>query len=222
MSDNLLKDIQKYYEENSYVVIRKVFDKNMMDLLYSYTVKKINKNFYKLENDPKLYNTTYDMTFGEEDCGFNSLNFYADAFTETLLESLKPMIESYVNKELVSTYSFMRMYQKNDTLPYHNDRKSCEISSTLCVGYDTRNIDINKLPNYNWPLWLETKSKEKVSVQLEPGDLLIYNGIDLYHWREKYEGNNHLQVFFHYNRKDKKDNNEFDGRKALGLPKPAK
>ena len=69
------EDIQKYFKENSYVVIKDVVDKTTVNLFYSYTMKKINRNFYKLKNNPELYSTTYDMTFGDKDSGFNSLNF---------------------------------------------------------------------------------------------------------------------------------------------------
>ena len=40
-----------------------------------------------------------------------------------------------------------------------------------------------------------------VKVELEPGDMLIYSGCDLEHWREPFEGNNNAQVFLHYNNK---------------------
>jgi hypothetical protein len=49
--------------------------------------------------------------------------------------------------------------------------------------------------------------------------MLIYKGIEVPHWREKFLGNNHAQAFLHYNRKEKLDNNYLDKRKNLGLPK---
>jgi hypothetical protein len=40
---------------------------------------------------------------------------------------------------------------------------------------------------------------EGVEVVLEPGDLVIYKGCDLEHWRNKFEGHICVQVFLFYN-----------------------
>ena len=50
------------------------------------------------------------------------------------------------------------------------------------------------------------------------GDMVIYKGCELEHWREPFEGNNHAQVFLHYNIKNGRYNNKFDGREVLGVP----
>ena len=58
-----------------------------------------------------------------------------------------------------------------------------------------------------------------MKVDLKPGDMLIYKGMELEHWREAFEGDNCIQVFLHYNQVSKKaDNNRFDTRPHLGLP----
>jgi hypothetical protein len=59
-----------------------------------------------------------------------------------------------------------------------------------------------------------------IKVNLKPGDMLVYRGNLLEHWREEFEGQNCGQVFLHYNdtaTKGAKDN-IFDKRKHLGLP----
>ena len=55
---------------------------------------------------------------------------------------------------------------------------------------------------------------------MEPGDLVMYRGCDLEHWREEFEGENCGQVFFHYNDTSAKEANEnkYDTRPFLGLP----
>ena len=57
-------------------------------------------------------------------------------------------------------------------------------------------------------------------VDLEIGDMLIYEGCKLEHWREPFEGDNCGQVFLHYNNVNGqfKNMNVFDGREKLGLP----
>ena len=73
-----------------------------------------------------------------------------------------------------------------------------------------------------WPIFVDpTKQKNQkgVEVNLNAGDLLIYKGNILEHWREPFDGNECCQVFLHYNDVDKQGkDNKFDGRPYLGLP----
>tara|TARA_R100000329_G_C7539654_1_gene190494 strand:+ start:21 stop:284 length:264 start_codon:yes stop_codon:yes gene_type:complete len=74
-----------------------------------------------------------------------------------------------------------------------------------------------------WPIFLEpsgAQGKEGVKVLLNPGDMLIYRGCDLEHWREPFEGDSCGQVFLHYNDLNGEfaEQNKYDGRPFLGLP----
>ena len=73
------------------------------------------------------------------------------------------------------------------------------------------------------PIYLDPTGKEKqagIKVDLKPGDMLIYSGCDLEHWREEFTGKDCGQVFLHYNKKGSKNakENEFDKRPFIGLP----
>jgi hypothetical protein len=132
------------------------------------------------------------------------------------------LVEKEANLKLFPTYSFWRMYTYNAELIKHKDRPSCEISTTLNLGGDP------------WPIYLEpdpSKGKETnsgyitdntkgIKIDLNPGDMLIYSGCILEHWRESFEGENCGQVFLHYNSLDNETskNNKFDGRVHVGLP----
>ena len=53
---------------------------------------------------------------------------------------------------------------------------------------------------------------------LEVGDMLVYSGCELEHWREPFDGNICGQVFLHYNHVNGPfaEKNRFDGRPMLG------
>ena len=57
-------------------------------------------------------------------------------------------------------------------------------------------------------------------VYLNPGDMIVYRGEDIEHWREKFQGTRHAQVFLHYNDVNGPygTNNLFDGRMSLAVP----
>jgi hypothetical protein len=129
---------------------------------------------------------------------------YADIVMETLLQQVKPIMEKKSEIKLIETYSYARIYKKGDELKKHKDRYSCEISTTMNLGGD------------DWPIFLEPDIK----VHLKPGDMLMYRGCELEHWREPFTGENCGQVFLHYNDASGKDaqKNKFDGRSIIGLP----
>jgi len=141
----------------------------------------------------------------------NTYSHYADVVMETLLEKLLPLMEKNTELKLNPNYSYARIYKKGDILKRHKDRFSCEISTTLNLGGDP------------WPIYLEPSGKEElkgVKVDLKPGDMLVYRGNELEHWRESFEGENCAQVFLHYNNVKTKGSKEnlYDRRPHLGLP----
>ena len=129
---------------------------------------------------------------------------YADWVMETLLIYMIPIMKKKTGMDLLPTYSYTRLYEKGNILHRHKDRPSCEISTTLHLGGN------------EWDIYLEPNNK----IRLKQGDMLIYAGCELEHWREPFEGEICSQVFLHYNHANgpyaKK--NSMDGRSLLGLP----
>jgi hypothetical protein len=100
----------------------------------------------------------------------------------------KEKIEKITNKLLFPTYSYLRIYYKNSILNKHIDRDSCEYSATICIKNDTE----------PWDIWFETKDNTEKQIFLNPGDMIVYKGMELPHWRNKYENEEQIQVFLHY------------------------
>jgi hypothetical protein len=142
---------------------------------------------------------------------------------ETLLLKCQPGMEKATGLKLYPAYTYARIYKKGDELKRHKDRFSCEISTTMNLGGD------------DWPIYLEPNSKlggviegfgyvskntKGVRVDLKPGDMLVYRGCELEHWREKFKGKECVQVFLHYNNRKTPGarDNMFDKRPHLGLP----
>jgi hypothetical protein len=212
-----MTNIQNFFNNHGYVVIKDILNKDLVGLVYQYCILKVKRSDYLSTKHEDIYNKKWDGGFGDEQIP-NSYFCYGDPLMETLLANILPKMEEFVGDTLVPTYSYWRFYQKGDVLFKHQDRESCEISTTLCLGYNTSNIDTSVYPSYAWPMYLEDLQGSTVPVSLNPGDMIIYKGCDLPHWREPYLGLNHAQVFLHYNRKSSEKNNENDGRAFLGLP----
>ena len=137
---------------------------------------------------------------------------YGDAAAEGLLEHVQPRIEAVAGRCLIPTYSYLRIYKHGDVLLSHRDRPACEFSLSLNIG---------QVPSEPWPIYVESP-EGPAQVSLAPGDALLYRGIDLFHWRERYEGRQLVQFFLHYVDADGPHAaQKYDGRPALMIPKSA-
>jgi len=67
-------------------------------------------------------------------------------------------------------------------------------------------------------MFIKEKDGTEIPVHMKPGDMIIYCGCELEHWREPLWGNNHAQVFLHYNEKGGQYDIPYDGRPILGMP----
>lgn len=137
---------------------------------------------------------------------------YSDPAMETMLILLHPLMENATGLKLYPTYSFYRVYRNGDILEPHKDRESCEISTTVCFNYS---YDDSK---YNWPIIMNGNS-----INMNPGDIVVYRGIELEHSRDQFlpPGDDwHVQAFLHYvDVNGQYSNFKYDERDSLGLTK---
>lgn len=138
---------------------------------------------------------------------------YADPLMESLLIYALPIVEQNTGLKLFPTYSVYRTYRPGDKLDRHTDRPSCEISVSLCLGYNYEHSD----PNYQWGLNVGDKE-----FFMGVGDMVLYKGPEIEHWREPLEGEQgtwQVQVFLHYvNAEGLYWPLKYDARPYLGLP----
>lgn len=126
-----------------------------------------------------------------------------------LLQDLLPHFEKACGKRLYPTYSYARLYKPGEELKKHIDRPACEISATVTLGFDG---DV-------WSIYMAGNK-----VDMEVGDAVLYRGMEVEHWREKYtEGQWQSQVFLHYVDADGPHaDQKYDGRESLGISKTEK
>ena len=190
---------------NKYQVIKGAISYELANFVFNYFLLKQDAVDFMYKN-----NITYDNgmlgTWTDEQIP-NTYSHYADFAMETLLVKMLPVMAKETGLNLVPTYSYARIYKHGDELKKHKDRPSCEISTTINLGGDP------------WSIFIEG-----TKVLLEVGDMLVYSGCDLEHWREPFDGNICGQVFLHYNHVNGPfaDKNRFDGRAKLGLPSGVK
>jgi len=206
----------------NYKVVKQAISYELANFLFNYFLLKREAVAYMYNN-----NITYDNgmlgTWTDKQIP-NTYSIYGDQVFDTLLMKVLPLMKKETGLELIPTYSYARIYKKGDILKRHKDRPSCEISTTINLGGEP------------WPIFIDPTGSDNVideyknihkpnapagsRVDLEVGDMLMYEGCKLEHWREPFEGEDCAQVFLHYNDASGKDakQNKFDGRPMIGLP----
>jgi len=198
------------FQKNKYSVLKNAISPEIANFVYNYFLNK--RKVARFLFDQKYISpfTEYFGVWNDEQVP-NTYSHYSDIAMETLLEQVKPVMEKHTSLKLSPTYAYARIYKKGDVLARHKDRYSCEISTTLNLGGDPWSIYLDPTGN---------KGQAGIKVDLNPGDMLIYSGCELEHWREAFQGTNCCQVFLHYNHTSSPgaDKNAFDTRPFLGLP----
>ena len=213
------------FQEKKYQVIEKAISYELANFAFNYLLLKrdavawMHKNNYVSEFTPG-FGTWKDKQIP------NTYSCYGDMFMETLMMKVLPVMQERTEMTLIPTYSYTRIYKKGDILHRHKDRFSCEISTTMNLGGDSWPIYLDPTGSNNILSGRETTTIVKpnapkgIKVDLKPGDMLVYRGCELEHWRNKFKGKECIQAFLHYNNRKTPGakENMFDRRPHLGLP----
>jgi len=210
------------FKDKKYQIIKQAIPYDLANFIFNYFLLKRDAVDFMYKNNI-IYDNGMFGTWSDQQVP-NTYSHYADMVMETLMMKVLPKMQKETGLQLVPTYSYARLYKTGDILKRHKDRPSCEISTTLNLG------------GAPWPLFIDGTGSDNVidesknihkpnapkgtKVLLEVGDMLVYSGCELEHWREPFEGDICGQVFLHYNHVNGPfaNKNMFDGRPKLGLP----
>tara|TARA_B110000285_G_scaffold94831_1_gene108251 strand:+ start:2611 stop:3225 length:615 start_codon:yes stop_codon:yes gene_type:complete len=194
------------FKKNKYKIIRSAVSKDVVNFVNDYILMK-EKVHDTLKSTRYIIPFSRDWGHREDYQCMGAYSHYADIAMETLLINCLPLIEKETNLKLWPTYSFTRVYRKGHKLTAHTDRDECKVSTTLNLGGDM------------WPIFLTDTHGKDIEVKLKPGDMLLYAGCDLEHWRNPFEGDYCSQVFLHYvEQKSKNKKHRLEDKAHPGLP----
>jgi hypothetical protein len=185
------------FKEKNYQIIRGFLEPDFVKFINQYFFTRINAG-QAIIGDPQAP---------------NCYGFYSDPLMETILGEATEKLSKVAGYSLLPCYTFTRLYGKGDELTIHQDRPSCELSATLSLGIPDGE-EIN-------PIYF-SKNEDKsdaIEIKLNPGDLCLYHGCDLYHWRPPFTQKWYLQSFLHYVNADGPYKEYlYDKRKYLAMP----
>ena len=170
--------LPEQFKQNKYLAIKGLVPTNLCRVISKYAL---------LQEE-----VAYTPELGEHAQVEDAHSVYSDLLMETMLHFLHPHMEEKTGLSLCPTYSYFRVYHPGMKLDHHTDRPSCEISTTVCFGFNYTETT----PEYRWGMYVGGPI-----VLQDPGDLIIYRGCDVDHWRDTFNagpGSYQVQAFFHY------------------------
>ena len=206
------KETKDFYD-NRFVVLRNFIPKDIINMTLD-TWKTIEANpDYKdafFHREEETTNNSPKSSLGKsEGC-------YKFPPAVALHRWLRDNLRDVIDMELVETYSYTRTYDRGAYLKSHTDRPSCEVSATICLDYKSDD-------NTPWKIWVQNdrnyiddaihdqpslfeisqkpvigKRKGCVAVSLEIGDVLLYQGPNIPHWRDTFLGDYSSHMFLHF------------------------
>jgi hypothetical protein len=179
----------EYFDENGYFLVRGLYDPQK--LYHPVPEERGQINFY---------GSVDKFQHIEEESQVNgSLARYSHPQYKEVHSQIRIKLESILGRKLNNTYYYDRFYFPGQELTKHIDRDACEISVSVHISTSIKEA---------WPICIETPDGRNVSLNLEPGDGMIYKGCERPHWREPMPGKKktwwnkkedyYHQIFFHY------------------------
>ncbi len=184
--------VRRQYDEDRFVPLPGLVSAELLDMLVAYA---------------NILGAT--GRFEPDRAVSQALSRYGAPAFDALLVYLMDEVTAIVGAPLSPTYSYARVYYEGDALRRHRDRPACEHSVTL-------HLDSS---GGVWPVEFLAISGETARLELDPGDAVLYRGIELPHWRGPCPVEWYLQLFLHWVEADGAHADEaLDRRLSLGMP----
>lgn len=170
-----INTVQEYFDKNRYAYITGVLTKEKCNEITQYMWNLKEKG----------------MLNKDEQCPL-SWSVYGNPVLDKILFDLAEPLGKQLGVNILPTYTYARLYQPGEVLKRHIDRESCEISATLTLGHDEE--------SEIWPIFFSKDPEDVIgkTVTIDIGDMVVYRGNELTHWRPAYKGRWQTQVFFHF------------------------
>lgn len=202
------------FMKNRFVVLKNFVPKDIIDMTMD--------NWKTFENNRRLLDATMQREHdiiqkSPEDSLQKSMGGHSFPPAVAMHRYLWEKLKGVIDLDLKETYAYSRKYERGAYLKAHTDRPSCEVSVTMCLDYKSDD-------GSPWKIWVqpdrcyldESRDQENiynitqakshkqrkedgaVCVSLEVGDILLYQGPNIPHWRDYFVGDYTYHMFLHF------------------------
>uniref|UniRef100_A0AB39J9C3 Ferrochelatase n=1 Tax=Florenciella sp. virus SA2 TaxID=3240092 RepID=A0AB39J9C3_9VIRU len=168
-------------------IVDNVLEPSLLNLLQEYYKETISKNVWPLGDNQS-----------------NRYKSHNEPMSRFLHYECLPLIEKIVGKSLRPSYTYLSAYVKGADLPPHTDRPDCEYTVSFII---------DKPEDLNWNIYVHKEKQpikhkgryhftppleECIPVDCNSGGLMLFQGTDHIHFREKLEGDYYNILLLHY------------------------
>lgn len=138
---------------------------------------------------------------------------YGDPALDTFALMSTPLVSQITSMNTSVCYSECRIYTHDDHVLPHMDAPHLSHTVTMFLGGEYQQL---------WPMWIQKPDVHKTPqlIALEEGDAVIYQGNQVHHWRDHFEGTNYYELTMHFvESHGAYAHHKYDSRPYIGLPK---
>ena len=187
--------IEGDYKKDGYATIRGLVPPEVASNLFKQIQMDLAGSGKSFENFAKLHDLSKHQTVDI------SGHFYRPL--TTFLWGLTPIMCELTGADLLPSYDYFRIYQKDDICRVHSDRPSCEHSVSLTLAYSDDlpwPLEVGSIRvNDEGPFFDDFGDEPFSAVAMQPGDAVLYRGMNLRHGRTQPNPNRwsaHLFLFW--------------------------
>jgi hypothetical protein len=159
---------QRHLETHRYVKLKSILHPFQLGAIRRYYRAMVTEGYF---------------TFGDEEW---PLRFFAgnDRIGRFHQEQMTLLMCKIIGEPVRPTFTFFASYRPGAILPPHRDREECEFSISLLLDFVPEPDDLCP-----WPIFVESppRSGRSIPVHLGIGDLLLYRGRELRHYRDAFQ-----------------------------------
>ncbi len=195
-----------FFMENRYLVLKNFVPKEVIEMAMDV--------WKTIEHQPHMHDAIFEL---EEDIIYKSPEYslfkshgcHSSPMGVMMHNYLTKRLNEFLDLSLQETYVYSRKYDRGAYLTAHLDRPSCEVSSTLCLDYksdDYVSDDEGKQYDHDYiqsisqsvPIRKRKEDPSMKCITLEVGDMLLYQGPNVIHWRDTFVGDYTYHMFCHW------------------------
>ena len=199
-----ISDLKTLREKSGFINLSNLENKYTIDEYHPVVVEKVvNPDIHKIVDEyfkTNIKNGAYQL----KDSQSNRYKVSDEIITRLLQLEFLPLIEKIVGKKMKPTYTYLSAYIRDADLPPHTDRPECEYTCSYIIG---------KPKDCNWNIYVHktkqvqafkgaydfTPEKDEcLAIDCDENGLMIFNGTDHIHYREKLDGDYYNIVLLHY------------------------
>ena len=176
--NQLRREAKASLDSRYYAVLKEVIPPAQREMLRRYVRQLVTRGYF-----PPLGDTQVELRSG----------IYKERTIASVHHGLAKLISSICDETVLDSYCYLCCYEAGSVLDRHVDRPQCAYNFSMVFDMDGPDGEPDP-----WPIYLELDGHPE-AVLLSAGDGVLYQGTELYHWRDALpEGQRAIICFFHF------------------------